>query len=75
MQKFVCAQFFLRWLAISLWVVIAALAYRKAFYRQQKLRDLHLNTAISAFFLTAVVLVLSTLVYFVVRVSHAQQQW
>lgn len=75
LQKFVCVQFLLRWAALCVWLIIAALAYRKHFYRPLKLRDLHLNTAVSAFFLASVVAVLSTLIYFVVRVSRSRQQW
>ncbi|KAL3158681.1 hypothetical protein ABBQ32_011423 [Trebouxia sp. C0010 RCD-2024] len=75
LKKFVIVQFVLHWASVSLWVCIAALAYRKSLFRQQKVRDLHMNTAISALSLTAALLMLSTLVYFVVRVSRAQQKW
>ena len=75
LQKFVFCQFTLRWTACGIWMVFAALAYRKSFYHKEELDNLHLATALSAVFLAAAVAIMATLICLVVKVAQAQQHW
>ena len=75
LQSFLIIQFFLRWIAVGIWLLFAILAFHRSFYYARERTNLHLATGVSAPFLVMACWALFSLASRVLKVCRAKQIW